>query len=124
MSGEGEVSHPILDPMGLDRLEQWGGIDLRLKMIALFFEHSPERVAGIGEGMRSGTLSLAERSAHSLKSSAANLGAERLRHLAGRAEEAAERGDTALLAHLVPIIEETFSATLEALQPYRGGGTP
>ena len=56
-------------------------------MIDLFFEHAPGRVQGGRSGLDGGDLELAERSAHPLKSSAANLGADPPRNLFGQIEE-------------------------------------
>ena len=58
---------PLLDLSILDRLRDWGGVDLKHQMIELFFQNAPERVEGVREGLANGDLELAERSAHSLQ---------------------------------------------------------
>jgi len=107
---------PMLDGAQLDRLYEWGGEELKRKMIDLFFEHAPERLEGVRSGLEENDLELAERSAHSLKSSAANLGAEPLRALSGRIEEFLESGAEAEARRLFPEFETTFQETIDALE--------
>jgi HPt (histidine-containing phosphotransfer) domain-containing protein len=70
---------------------------------------------GIRDGLGGDDLELAERSAHSLKTSAANLGGEAVRRLAARIEEALEVGDRSAAAAALPELEARFAETLEAL---------
>lgn len=110
---------PIIDPGAMGRLREWGGATLKVKMIELFLENAPERVQGVGRGLADEDFELAERSAHSLKSSAANLGAEAVRGLSARIEEALERKDTPMAKALLPELESKFEATLDALEKAR-----
>ncbi len=112
-------SEPVLDLSILDKLHEWGGADLKQKMIELFFENAPTRLAGVREGLESGDLELAERSAHSLKSSAANLGAQTVRFLSGRIEQSLESGNGEEAQGLLPELEESFGETIEALETVR-----
>jgi len=101
------VTEPTIDPEALARLREWGGERLLVQMIRLFVESTPERVRQIEEGLERGEIELVERGSHSLKSSAANLGAERLRELSAEVEDLAHRGDlrgAELL--LAPLVEE------------------
>jgi HPt (histidine-containing phosphotransfer) domain-containing protein len=98
------------------RLEEWGGPTLRVKMMELFITHGPERLEGIRKGLEEGDDSLADRSAHSLKSSCANLGAEKLRRLAGTMETAMERKDRDTVRELLPEAQDRLKEILEALQ--------
>ncbi len=106
----------ILDASILDRLYEWGGDELKQKMIELFLEHAPERMDGIRQGLDGGDMELAERSAHSLKSSAANLGAQAVRHLAARIEESLESGSRDVAMELFSELEARFGETLAALE--------
>lgn len=114
MSDEG-----LIDQAALDRLYEWGGTELRSKMIELFFENGQERMDGLRDGLEAGDLELAERSAHSLKSSAANLGALKVRALASEIEELLENGRRDDAAGLVPELAERFAETLQALGAVR-----
>jgi HPt (histidine-containing phosphotransfer) domain-containing protein len=88
-------------------------------MVDLFFENGRERVDGVKHGLASGDLELAERSAHSLKSSSATLGAARVRSVAGRIEELLEKGDTAAANALFGELDRRFEEALAALASMR-----
>jgi two-component system, sensor histidine kinase and response regulator len=111
----------LIDGAALERLSEWGGENLKLKMIELFFENGRERMDGVRAGFESGDLELAERSAHSLKSAAANLGGERVRALSARIEELLEGGQRDAAAELVPELGRSFEEMLAALNPMLEG---
>ena len=94
----------------------WGGAALPRKMIGIFLEHSPERMDQIRNGLASGDLKLAEAGAHSLKSSAGNVGAVQLQHLSEEAETLAEDGKTEELRELFSVMEGAFEAACQALR--------
>ena len=76
MTGE---QPPVLDPAAVVRLQRLGGDKLLRQMIRLYLENSHERLAQIETGLADGgDLDQARRGAHSLKSSAANVGAVRV----------------------------------------------
>lgn len=112
-----------IDIAALDRLRDWGGEKLVVEMLRLFLENSPLRVDQIRAGTSSGDASEAEKGAHSLKSSAANVGARDLRAVAAEMEEVAHAEDVEGLKVLLPRLEEAYAsarARLEAIQR----GTP
>lgn len=80
---------PVLDETPLARLTRLGGTELVDRMIDLFMENAPERVARVERGAASGDVGAVERAAHSLKSMAANVGAMQLSALADALELAA-----------------------------------
>ena len=65
----------VIDPQAHARLEEWGGAGLVTQMIRLFLENAPTRLDQVRKGLSEGGLAEAERGVHSLKSSAANVGA-------------------------------------------------
>lgn len=83
----------IIDPAAHERLLEWGGDKLLHQMIRLFLENVDERMQLIATGLREQEARKVEHGAHSLKSSAANVGAVRLGSLAADVEERASRGD-------------------------------
>lgn len=105
----------VIDTDALGRLEEWGGEDLILKMLQLFLEHAPERMDQIRTGASDGALDVTERGAHSLKSSAGNLGARRLQSLAAEVEERAASGDGAGVRSMLPDLESAYTETETAL---------
>jgi HPt (histidine-containing phosphotransfer) domain-containing protein len=106
---------PDLDPGALQRLAEWGGPELRRKMINLFLEHAPGRVREIAEGLEGDDLELAHRSAHSLRSSAANVGAELVSHLSGRIEGELDQGSREGAGQLLPRLEKALDDVKAAL---------
>lgn len=104
-----------LDPAALAQLEAAGGGAFVRTMLAMFLELTPERLVQLDGAWGSGNREEAERYAHSLKTGAAMLGAQKLRALAeaaerhaaeGRLNEAAALGPqmTAEYQMLVPLI--------------------
>jgi HPt (histidine-containing phosphotransfer) domain-containing protein len=92
---------PDVDPDALTRLERFGGRKLLHEMIALFVEIAPARLATALLAVAEGRMAAAENELHSLKSSAAQLGAMKLSRLS-------ERGEYLARAGLVTGITETL----------------
>ncbi len=106
----------VVEREALDRLREWGGGELVVKMVNLFLEHGPERVAQIRSGVETGSLEEAQRGAHSLKSSAGNLGARRLQAGAARMEGLAEEGNLEGIEKLLPDLERAFEEARSSLE--------
>jgi HPt (histidine-containing phosphotransfer) domain-containing protein len=117
----------IIDPQALERLREWGGDKLAGQMVRLFLKNSGARMDQIRTGAGTGDLEEAERGAHSLKSSAANIGAESLRTLATRIESAALEGNAPEALSLLPDLESMntwwrVKGTISALRGAKGWG--
>jgi HPt (histidine-containing phosphotransfer) domain-containing protein len=112
---------PLVDLAQIDRLNEWGGADLKRKMIDLFLTHAMERLDQVRDGIATGSSKKAENGAHTLKSSAGNVGASRVQKLAQDAETLAEEGKLDELSALFPSLEEEFHAACEALKDVREG---
>ncbi|HUP20347.1 MAG TPA: Hpt domain-containing protein [Gemmatimonadota bacterium] len=114
-----EATSGPLDPVALDRLRRLGGDELVREMARLFVRLGAERLAAAREGLGRDDPEVVERAAHSLKSSAGNVGAGALAEAADRAEQAAEsaaRGDApANLAVLVERMEAEYALAAEEL---------
>jgi HPt (histidine-containing phosphotransfer) domain-containing protein len=76
------IDENILSRAALERLERLGGNDFLRQMIGLFLQHGPERIRELDEGLHINDAAQVERAAHSLKSSAGNLGVTRLQEAA------------------------------------------
>lgn len=83
----------VIDLQALDRLSEWGGPKLVKEMIQLFLENSSERLSQIDGGLERGDARAVERAAHSLKSSAANIGALEVSRLSQQVEDLAGVGE-------------------------------
>ncbi len=106
----------ILDPAALERLEEWGGPGLSKEIVQLFLDHGPVRMDQIRGAMDSEDLEAPERGAHSLKSSAANVGAHHVHKVASEVELAASGGDLQRVCELIPNLEEAYTQATRELQ--------
>jgi len=103
-----ESNGPPVDLEGsetISSLRADGGEEVARELIALFLEDAPERCAEIGDAIRLGDPSRASAAAHSLKSSAATLGASRLARLCVQIEDAVSAADAPALAELAAKLE-------------------
>jgi HPt (histidine-containing phosphotransfer) domain-containing protein len=107
---------PLVDHAQIERLNEWGGPTLQRKMIDLFLTHAKERLDQIKEGLSIGNAEAAETGAHTLKSSAGNVGAQRVQRMAQEAEDYAEQGRLDDLQTLLPSLEQEFDAACDALR--------
>ncbi len=111
----------IIDPQALDRLREWGGDKLAGQMVRLFLKNSGARMDQIRAGVTGADLKEAERGAHSLKSSAANIGAELLRTLATRMESAALDESVEKASSLLPDLEAAYGDAMRELTTLEKG---
>lgn len=92
----------------LERLRRFGGDALLRDMIDLFLEHAPKRIAASRQALAANDLAPVRLSVHSLVSSCAQLGAERMRRLSADAEQAVAT-DPGALAGLLEALEREFA---------------
>jgi HPt (histidine-containing phosphotransfer) domain-containing protein len=111
-----EEKAPMLDPSAIKRLEEWGGPPLVKKMVALFLETSQDRITQLRQGLADKSLDEAERAAHSLKSSAANVGATQLQQVSATLENRLSAKDVAGARTLVKELETAHTDAVRALQ--------
>jgi len=105
-----------IDAGAIDRLREWGGAPLVGQMIRLFLKNAGQRVDQIRAGLADGAIREAEMGAHSLKSSAANLGAEQVRRLASDIERHAAAAERDSVAALLPALERAFREAVAELE--------
>ena len=105
----------IVDSKAQARLQEWGGPKLLAQMIRLFLENAPNRIEQTRKGIAEASVRDAERGVHSIKSSAANVGAMRVSTLAARMEDLANGGDLAAVGALLPQLEADYAAARERL---------
>jgi len=111
----------IIDSQALERLREWGGDKLAGQMVRLFLKNSGTRMDQIRTGATDGDLEEAERGAHSLKSSAANIGAELVRTLATQMESAALDENAEEARQLLPNLEAAYSDAMKELATIEQG---
>jgi HPt (histidine-containing phosphotransfer) domain-containing protein len=111
----------ILDPRAAARLRDWGGDKLLSQMVRLFLENSPTRMDQIRSAVDADNPRQAEMGAHSLKSSAANLGAEELRSLAGEMEKIAAACDVDGMRARLSHLDAAYARAVSALESVERG---
>lgn len=116
------MTESVIDPEAIERLEEWGGPDLVRKMIRLFLENAPERLGLIRTGLESGELEVAERGAHSLKSSSGNVGARELHLVCAEMEDLASEEKEEGMRNLLPRLEEVYERSISALSAFEQDG--
>lgn len=106
----------VIDPQAQARLQEWGGPKLVQEMIKLFLANAPQRMDQVRKGVvEGGEMKEAERGAHSLKSSAANVGAVTVSKLAAEMENLATEGNVAGLKDALPKLEAAYSLAIAQL---------
>lgn len=105
-----------LDPAAISRLRKAGGEAFLRKMIGLFLEHGTRRRDDAVRAAQSNDLPALAHAVHSLKSSAANFGANALQGLAERIEQAAQNGHAAAALSMMRDLDDAFSQTVDRLQ--------
>lgn len=116
-----------LDPAAIERLHRLGGAKFTGEMIRLFLSYGGEKLLEARAALTAGDLGGVEKAVHPLKSSAGNVGAERLRQLAVEAEQRAKEGQRAAVADLMARLEHAFEAVkplLEAQQQTESSSDP
>ena len=107
----------IVDQAALDRLVEWGGDKLLRQMLRLFLENSRVRLDAMREALPDGgDLDEVHRGAHSLKSSAANVGAMEMSGIAAQLEATADSGDRAGSAVLFAELTRAYEVAEVRLQ--------
>ena len=100
---------PATDSSALDRLKKFGGDKLLGDMIALFLATAPERIDAARAAGARGDVDGAERALHSLRSSAAQLGALHLQRLSEQGERRARAGSLDGLTQLAAGLEQELA---------------
>lgn len=109
---------PVLDASALDAiraLDDDGGDGLLREILAAYFASCPGLLAQMDEGFAASGADKVRIATHTLKSSSANLGAQRLADICKEAESAARAGDLSTALGLAPLIKQVYSQTCEAL---------
>lgn len=112
-------SHPLLDRNQLNKLESLGGHGLIEKIIDVFLESTPKRIHALLVEKEKRLFADIGFAAHSLKSSAGNLGARELQFLCEALELACEQGEMINSGILVPQVLASYDKTCDALRAER-----
>src|SRR5580765_2678627 len=98
------------DSGAITRLRKLGGEAFVSRMIDLFFDYAPKRLAAARAAAQAGDLQAVEKSVHPLKSSAGQIGAARVQTLATQIEKLAmdKQADT-----ITPLLDQLEAALAE-----------
>lgn len=112
------TADPVLDGVALERLEKLGGTALVRQMIELYLANGAERIRALQDGAAAADAAQVERAAHTLKSSAGNLGALRLQRTAEALETVAAGGtiESELVRRVIEQYEASEAALTETLR--------
>jgi HPt (histidine-containing phosphotransfer) domain-containing protein len=105
----------VIERQAIDRIAGVGGDELVVRMIDLFLQNAPSRLAAAHQGQRDGNLTAIEHAAHSLRSSSGNLGAHRVQELAALVEELAGAGRADAVGIALTELKDAVAAALTAL---------
>ncbi len=110
---------PILDEESIENLRALGpeGDDSFLKeIIGIFIDDTPQRLQEMRDAFAARDQSTFSRAAHSIKGSASNLGAMRLKSLAEKLEKAAKQASLDGLDAELPKMEAEFATARAELE--------
>lgn len=108
-----------LDAGAITRLERIGGGEFVVEMIELFLDNAPQRLKSARDAFGSGDITTLHRSVHSLKSTAANLGARALQAAAEAAEARAHDEDMEAIPPLLDDLDREYEAARAELESER-----
>ena len=112
-------SAEVINPDALAKLTRLGGVTLVRQMIDLFFEHATQYMATLHAADGQEHFADVERAAHSLKTSAGNLGAMRLLQVAAEIEAATATSETHRIEELIAECRAEFSRVSAGLADIR-----
>jgi len=110
---EGAVDPTVLD--GLRELERAGAPGLVKKITDLFLLDTPRQVADLWDSLRRGDSVRLVKVAHTLKGSAANLGARKMARICAELEVLGEAQNIGIAPSLVADLESQFESVRDAL---------
>lgn len=113
---------PAGDPAALERLHRWGGDALRTQIVEMFLARAPDQIAAALAAAERGDAEEVRKIAHTLKSSAGQLGALSVQRLCQDAERRAEAGEVASLAPLAHALGTELERYRAWLRDPAGGG--
>ncbi len=104
-----------LDLSALERLRRLGGDAFTCKMMELFRDYGTAKLGEARQALSAGDLPAVAKALHPLKSSAGNVGANRVQELAAQGETLARQPHNDALAATLVELEGAFAAAVSAL---------
>jgi two-component system, sensor histidine kinase and response regulator len=104
--GRPVLDHAILQ--GLRGLQEEGEPDLLAELVEVFEQDVPPRLETLREAVENGAAGTVERTAHTLKGSAGNLGAAKMAETARLLQDAGRAGDLSAVPALLQRLDADF----------------
>jgi len=104
----------------LRELQAEGEPNLLVKLIDLFFVHTPPRLAALREARAQGDMKVLAQTAHALKGICGNLGATQMTALCGAIEQQSLAGRLPEVDALLTQLDEEFQRVSRALEAQKG----
>jgi len=105
-----------LNPAAIERLCHLGGEAFASKMIVLFLGYGATKIAEARQAQQAGNLVALAEAAHPIKSSAGNVGAERVQELAALLEQTARQQQGELANAQLGELERAFAVAKSQLE--------
>lgn len=106
----------VIDEAAMQRLLRIGGKDLVAELIAIFLKNTPVRIQAAMAAATSGRMEQVLVAAHSLKSSCANIGANRMNQIAAEIEKHAQNNANGNIAAMLRELDDAFQKVRVALE--------
>ena len=110
-----EIEDPI-DRATLESLSELGGSEMLSELTEMFFEDARSGIDAIRDSVERGDAQSVERTAHTLKGSSGNMGAQRMAALCGKLRDAGVSGDLTHALELLEGLEVEFGRVRPALE--------
>lgn len=114
----------VIDPEAINNLRELssGDDEFLVEIIDIFLDDTPKRIAELGSCLAAGDLETFSRAAHSIKGSAANLGALSLRAAAEKLEHHAREQGLNDTQGMIDEIKNAFAQAKTELDKIAGRG--
>ena len=126
MSSDPDGRMPVTAVINLDRLNALRQLDpngntgFLKRLVNIFLASTPEFVKNIETAIQAGDRAELVRGAHSLRSSAANVGAEKLSEICRLLEESGDHLQSDNIVNLLLRLQNEFRSVTNALQQLQG----
>lgn len=126
MSSDSDGRMPVTAVINLDRLNALRQLDpsgntaFLKRLVNIFLVSTPEFVKNIETAIQAGDRAELVRAAHSLRSSAANVGAEKLSEICRLLEESGDHLQSDNIVNLLLRLRYEFQSVMNALQQLQG----
>lgn len=117
------TSGPVLNPAAIQALRDLspeGDAEFLRELIDIYLADTPKQLAQLEDAIARQDAALVVRSAHTIKGSSGNFGAQDFAHLAHEMESSGKSGNLTAAAAALPDLKAQFARVAEALRQLAG----